>query len=419
MNIRLVRVVAAAAVLAVFILSFFLGAAGFRQWLFSLQATPALIVFAGAAIFLVVVIVSTSLWGRWYCSVLCPAGTIQELASAPGRLLGLSTLRYRRPGKTILVLATAALALILGLTAVANLLDPLGWFGRVIAPLAEIASSLSHGAENYAGYFGAAGLGFLLGAALLLAVPLFWGRWFCDRLCPVGAALGALASLAPVKMRLDQKKCVGCRRCEKVCPVSCIDAAAKKLDAERCVLCFACTRVCPGPGLAYGQNESADKRKALAHGAALAAAAAYFAARIWNGKALAQDLVMPPGADNADHYFRTCIGCQSCAAACPVGIIKPSLPGMQPELRFDLGYCQYGCLECGSACPTGALRRLELQEKKTTRLATTAIDTGFCVVHTEKTACGACAEVCPTRALSMETRGDSALPQPVFTSNTA
>lgn len=421
MKLKRIRSIAALAALALFISVFFTDNSAARAELFSWQLTPALLVFAASWLFLLLLALSLALCGRLYCSVWCPSGIIQEIFFRLGKAAGLAKLRYVPPFRSIVLLFAAAVFLFIGLLSLPNLLDPLGWFGRLLAPIVETAASLSEGMEFYAGYIGLAGIGPALALVLLVIIPLFKGRWFCDRACPVGMALGILGTAANRKIAIKQTECVSCRACEKECPTRAIDGRGQRVDNSRCVVCFSCLDKCPKNAIAFtSATDSESRRKALAHTGAWIAAGAYLLARGWKGtvSVLAADrkAVIPPGAGDAGRYFRSCVGCQSCVAACPVGIIKPPLPGIQPELRFNLGYCQYNCQLCSEACPSGALLPLSLEEKKITRIARTELLLERCVVITEGTACGACAEVCPTRALSMEavpSNPDSPT-QPVF-----
>jgi NADH-quinone oxidoreductase subunit F len=50
-----------------------------------------------------------------------------------------------------------------------------------------------------------------------------------------------------IKYQVDEKKCVGCTACAKVCPVSAISGSIKKphsIDPEICTRCGSCIRVC-------------------------------------------------------------------------------------------------------------------------------------------------------------------------------
>ncbi|GHV32155.1 hypothetical protein FACS1894167_15070 [Synergistales bacterium] len=124
--------------------------------------------------------------------------------------------------------------------------------------------------------------------------------------------------------------------------------------------------------------------------------------------------ILPPGAGNFSRYIQRCIGCQACAAVCPVKIIKP-LPGrVLPLLSYDDAYCQFSCVECGKVCPAGAIRELDVQTKRRTRTALSDLKIELCVVVTKGTSCGACAESCPTRAVYMKEQGGGLPTIPVF-----
>lgn len=414
MKVKWVRRGIAAVSLVAYFALFLFDVPDLRHMVLTWQPTPALLTLGVATLVLVVLSAVTLIWGKVFCSVLCPAGLLQEAFFRIGRIAGSAKTRFVPAGKPLWILSGAAALLFMGLAGIVNFVDPLGWFGRVAAPIGETVASWRAGTENYRGYLGFAGLGFALGVLALAVVPLWKGRWFCDRLCPVGAGLGALSRLAARRIRVDASACASCRRCAALCPTRCLDPEKKTADPSRCVLCFECLDACPTTAISYAPAAVPGRREAMAAGGALAATAAFTVARSFRGNAVGADAVLPPGFGNASRYFRACIGCQSCAAACPVGIIKPSPYGMQPELRFDVGYCQYNCVRCTRACPTGALRPLAGDEKKTLRVACTEFLLERCIVMTEGTACGACAEVCPTRALAMEEWRDGEPTRPVF-----
>jgi ferredoxin len=110
--------------------------------------------------------------------------------------------------------------------------------------------------------------------------------------------------------------------------------------------------------------------------------------------------IMPPGAGSFEHYLGRCVACQACVTACPVKIVK-SKESARPKLDYSGEFCQYSCVECGRVCPTGAIKLLDVEEKRRTRVAVSNLTLDRCVVITKTQACGACAEVCPTRSLRM------------------
>ena len=108
----------------------------------------------------------------------------------------------------------------------------------------------------------------------------------------------------------------------------------------------------------------------------------------------------PPGAVNAERFSSRCVACHACVHVCPVGIIRAD-GAPQPKVIYGVNYCQFNCVECGKVCPTDAITKLDVDTKHRTRIALSRLSLPGCVVVAKGQACGACAEVCPTHALSM------------------
>jgi formate hydrogenlyase subunit 6/NADH:ubiquinone oxidoreductase subunit I len=81
-------------------------------------------------------------------------------------------------------------------------------------------------------------------------------------------------------------------------------------------------------------------------------------------------------------------------------------------MSYATAYCTYECTRCGLVCPTDAIRPLSTEDKKLSRIGTVHFVEDNCIVVTERTACGACAEHCPTQAVHMISyEGDLTLPE--------
>jgi ferredoxin len=127
-----------------------------------------------------------------------------------------------------------------------------------------------------------------------------------------------------------------------------------------------------------------------------------------NDSMLSRKPIMPPGADNREHFNKHCTACQLCVTKCPMQVLKPAalqygLPGiMQPHLTFSTHvFCTYDCNICTTVCPTGALIPLPIEEKKVTQLGIATFRREKCVVYKDEKDCGACSEHCPTQAVHM------------------
>ena len=86
---------------------------------------------------------------------------------------------------------------------------------------------------------------------------------------------------------------------------------------------------------------------------------------------------------------------------------------MLPVLKFSPEvFCSYDCTLCGEICPTGAIKPLTVEEKHLTQVGHLVFFKELCVVFTDETNCGACAEHCPTQAVRMvDYKGNLTIPE--------
>ena len=68
-------------------------------------------------------------------------------------------------------------------------------------------------------------------------------RPFCKYLCPLGAFYGLFSKFSLYQMEIDKSKCIGCGKCESVCPmdVKCL----KDMNSAECIRCGKCKAQCP------------------------------------------------------------------------------------------------------------------------------------------------------------------------------
>jgi ferredoxin len=125
------------------------------------------------------------------------------------------------------------------------------------------------------------------------------------------------------------------------------------------------------------------------------------------GRSRSKSAVTPPGSIGVDHFSRLCTACHLCVSVCPTQVIHPALleygvAGIfQPRMDYRINYCSYECVLCTTVCPTGAIRPLPLEEKKLAQIGKATFIKDDCVVVAKKKDCGACAEHCPTKAVTM------------------
>lgn len=334
-----------------------------------------------AGILLAGLLLLTFLFGRVYCSTLCPLGLFQELLML--LLRRKVPAEKNRPYKYFLAAAVFG-ALIGGTACLVRLIDPY-----------TLSGSAASGA-----YWG------LSAVVLLTFLVWFKGRWFCSNICPVGAVLGLVSKCAVNRIYIEKDKCVSCGLCASKCPTGSIDFKNKTVDNETCIKCFKCTGGCRKGGIRYGKKAepavafNSARRRLLIGGAA----AAVLVLAVKGGVELAKNAaakikkaILPAGAGNGGDFANRCLNCNLCVQSCPMKIIKKA-GGDYGTVYLDYtdGFCDYDCHRCSEVCPSGAIKRLTLSEKQRTQIGLAQIDEEVCIK------CGLCVMKCPKEAISKQ-----------------
>lgn len=227
------------------------------SWAAKMQFLPALLALNFAVVAAILVV--TALFGRIYCSTVCPFGVLQDVAI---RIRRLFTKRSFRDVPPTWLLIGCFGNLVIGAVVSASVLafcDPYSHYGRIATNILRPAFQwiVNRGAEwsdVHEKYWlmavdiaRPAVMTLALSVATLVAIiasALWRGRWFCNNLCPVGLCLRVASCRPLLKIRIDAAKCVSCGICERGCKAGAIDAKAKTVNNSRCVRCFDCLGVC-------------------------------------------------------------------------------------------------------------------------------------------------------------------------------
>ena len=82
---------------------------------------------------------------------------------------------------------------------------------------------------------------------LLLAFMFKDNRAFCKYICPITVFLKPMSYYSYIRVKVDENKCIGCKKCTKACPMN-VDVTSnsrKRLNATECILCAKCIDECP------------------------------------------------------------------------------------------------------------------------------------------------------------------------------
>ena len=178
--------------------------------------------------------------GNFFCGWLCPFGTIQELLGKIGSLfikkkftMPLSLQRYLQYFRYIL-------AIIVLSHVMQNVVDLSAINAYKTFMRAATGTFAQVTAMTIMGSF--------------LAVSLFFDRPFCNYFCSEGIRFGVLSLGRIVTIKRNADACIGCKKCDKVCPMNIQVSSGAQVRHAQCINCFECLATCPAAGaLEYGK----------------------------------------------------------------------------------------------------------------------------------------------------------------------
>lgn len=165
------------------------------------------------------------IFGRFYCGYICPMNTVMGISTKISKEFNWQT-------KTVpKVFESKALPWLVLLMMVATVVLSKKIFHFEI-PILIILMSIS-----------------------IIITLRFEERVFHNQICPYGALLKLTGRWAIFSTTVDESQCIGCRKCEQVCPTKAIIVAGVKnvvlIDTALCLQCYECTYVCPKNAIHY------------------------------------------------------------------------------------------------------------------------------------------------------------------------
>lgn len=213
---------------------------------------------AAGAFFLWLTMFITSLFlGRAFCAYVCPYGGLQMTTD----------LVLQKPLKKVSWLKKVRYLL------------SIIWLGAIliafISNVESIKINFFYLTESFVSVDNVLKLIFYYVIVILLSLmPIFLGkRATCHYLCPmsilniIGSKIKNAINLPSLRLKSDSSKCIGCKQCTKVCPMSInVEDMVKKetIENDDCILCGECCKVCKTSaikriyGKKYSHNISKD-----------------------------------------------------------------------------------------------------------------------------------------------------------------
>lgn len=180
-------------------------------WTAKVQILPAILALNFGIVAALVVL--TLLFGRIYCSVVCPLGVMQDIFSWAGGRRKKNRFRYHPAKSSVrwIMLVVFIVTLALGFGSLALLIAPYSAYGRIaqniLAPIWGLGNNLlayiAERVDSYAFYstdVWIRSIGTFTVAVITLIALAVWswrkGRRYCNTICPVGTVLGAISRIS-------------------------------------------------------------------------------------------------------------------------------------------------------------------------------------------------------------------------------
>lgn len=407
-----------------------------------IQFMPSVLSFSlGIFIFWLII---TMLFGRTYCSTVCPLGTFMDFwgwfsGKRKKRLLS----NYTEPKNIFryVFLGITATAIFFGISILPNLIDPYSAYGRIVSAIIKPVYSWIYSTVfsiNDSVLLPTIS-GFIVASVTFIAISALAykkKRLYCNTICPVGNTLSVISKHSLWQFEIDPDLCTNCGKCAAICKSSCINLKDKTIDMSRCVVCFDCLDICNDDAIRYTASRkrlstplmqkvkkeipqvtsyNINRRKFLSltgviiGGATIGKAVGKGEELIAKSNGLTSikrsNAVTPPGVSSRESFHKNCTACMLCVSNCPAKVLKAStteygiLNILQPTMDYDKSHCRYNCTRCTQLCPTGALSPLTKAEKKETVIGTAIYVPGNCNIVRFGAKCGKCIDNCPADAI--------------------
>lgn len=387
-------------------------------------------------------LLSTVLLGRYFCSWICPLGTILDLVHRI--FFGGTKNRDVKVVSRFTKYYILAFILVTSLFAVSPgyLMEPVTIAFRTMTlaffpSLFAIWKSL--GSIPLPGGFPLSPSSMVLFAHGPLFLALFLGiaflesvtrRFWCRHLCPMGALLGVCSRFTVMQKKVSDT-CVDCGICRAICRTGAISPGNRDFLPSECVYCFDCKALCPKKAISFSLSKPVritpapltwlvTKEDIMSRDMAeipvlsrRMVMASLGGGLLWGltgdvdygSRMKYSRLIRPPGALPEREFNSLCLRCGECMKVCVTNGLQPTLmeagiSGMwTPRLIPLRGYCEENCNLCSQVCPSGAIRPIEVVEKKRIAIGKARIDSGKCIAWYEGMKCLVCDEHCSYRAI--------------------
>lgn len=198
---------------------------------------------------LIIFFIYALIFGRMFCSYVCPMNIVTDTASFLNRKFELNKL------KSNISISKAVRYWIMGLALLLSFIFGVAAF-ETISPVAILHREIVYGA----------GIGVLIVLAIFIFDLFLLKNGFCGHLCPLGAFYSLISRFSLLKIKYSNEKCTRCMECKVVCPEKQVLSIVGKhhdgfVQNSECTKCGRCIEVCEGNALNFNINSFVQSQK--------------------------------------------------------------------------------------------------------------------------------------------------------------
>lgn len=196
-----------------------------------------------AGFFILLGIITVSfVFGKSFCSWICPVGFLSELIGDFGDKVSMKLFKRRIKMPALLDYPLRSLKYLLLAFFVYSI-----FFSMTELALKYFLDSSYNIISDVKMYYFFADLSrfSLIVIAVLFGLSIIFRNFWCRYLCPYGALLGIVSLLSPSKIKRNTETCIDCNLCAKACPSFIKVDKVITVISDECSTCLSCIDACP------------------------------------------------------------------------------------------------------------------------------------------------------------------------------